>query len=519
MLFLLDSDKKRKLDILNAIYKAPYHRISFHTLQQDMKLSTVTLTTALSQLIDDIESICTESIILEYRQGNQKWYELPEKQHFIQTQLSQHYMQNSIKFHLIKDLFLNDGGTLTEFSQTYFLSPSKITREIKKLNSMLVKHHLQIEGFKQLNLKGTESSIRYFFVHLFFHTYQGLDWPFTNMNPFLVKYYHDLLPKKLYRLLDVKGNLFASYIVAISLTRCAQAHYLESSMSLDWLYEDASVPDFEEKTERFVLYLLKDPQYSATRDVLTKEVRFIYSFVFSQQTFIDDNTDIPSFFFNATLESYQYMNTVDVILERLAFLFEHELDDRTRRTWRYHLTVLHYRLLLFPEILVNLPAYWTVDFLTIIEKDLYYQLTYERIHGNIAIYHETLNDQQLDYLTRAYSVLTMPYVSSYFMKHTMKVLFLTNNTDFDFLHKALTSEFARIYLRLEAVEMGNPDTDVIISDTLVNPTLLELPAETPVIYYETNAYFDYLNHIQIQLSQIQLRKNGLENKKKQQIDD
>ena len=78
----------------------------------------------------------------------------------------------------------------------------------------------------------------------------------------------------------------------------------------------------------------------------------------------------------------------------------------------------------------------------------------------------------------------------------------------------MTSEFARIYLRLEAVEMGNPDTDVIISDTLVNPTLLELPAETPVIYYETNAYFDYLNHIQTQLFQIQLRKNGLENRKK-----
>ena len=109
MLFLLDNDKKRKLDILNAIYTASYHRISFHTLQQNMKLSTVTLTTALSQLIDDIEEISTESIILEYRQGNQKWYELPEKQHFIQTQLSQYYMQNSIKFHLIKDLFLNDG--------------------------------------------------------------------------------------------------------------------------------------------------------------------------------------------------------------------------------------------------------------------------------------------------------------------------------------------------------------------------------------------------------------------------
>ena len=124
-----------------------------------MKLSTVTLTTALSQLIDDIEEISTESIILEYRQGNQKWYELPEKQHFIQTQLSQYYMQNSIKFHLIKDLFLNDGGTLIDFSQTYFLSPSKITREIKELNSMLVKHHLQIEGFKQLTL--TEQNPRY----------------------------------------------------------------------------------------------------------------------------------------------------------------------------------------------------------------------------------------------------------------------------------------------------------------------------------------------------------------------
>ena len=67
MLFLLDNDKKIKLDILNAIYTASYHRISFHTLQQNMKLSTVTLTTALSQLIDDIEEISTESIILEYR--------------------------------------------------------------------------------------------------------------------------------------------------------------------------------------------------------------------------------------------------------------------------------------------------------------------------------------------------------------------------------------------------------------------------------------------------------------------
>ena len=49
------------------------------------------------------------------------------------------------------------------------------------------------------------------------------------------------------------------------------------------------------------------------------------------------------------------MNNVDVILERLAFLFERELDDRTRRIWRYHLTVIHYRLVLFPEILVTLP--------------------------------------------------------------------------------------------------------------------------------------------------------------------
>ncbi|UQF11568.1 helix-turn-helix domain-containing protein [Vagococcus lutrae] len=509
MLFLLDSDKKRKLDILNAIYKAPYHRISFHTLQQDMKLSTVTLTTALSQLIDDIELICTESIILEYRQGNQKWYELPEKQHFIQTQLSQYYMQNSIKFHLIKDLFLNDGGTLNEFSQTYFLSPSKITREIKKLNSMLVKHHLQIEGFKQLKLKGTESSIRYFFVHLFFHTYQGLDWPFTNMNPLLMNYYQELIPKKLYRLLDVKVNLFASYIVAVSLTRCAQTHYLEKKMDSDWLYEEALVTDYEEKTENFILYLLNDPQYSAPRDVLAKEVRFIYSFVFSQQNFIDDYTDIPTFFFNSTLTSLHYMQNIDNILEQLASLFDYDLDGQTRSIWRYHLTVIHYRLLLFPEILVTLPAYWTVDFLTIIEKDLYYQLTYERIRGNLTIFHEKINQRHLDYLARAYSVLAMPYVSSYFMKHTINVLFLTNHTDFHFLYKALTSDFARVYLRIEAVEMRNPNTDVIISDTLVNPTLLGLPADTPIIYYETNAYFDYLNHIQKQLFQIQLQKNGL----------
>ena len=66
-------------------------------------------------------------------------------------------------------------------------------------------------------------------------------------------------------------------------------------MSLDWLYEDASLPILK-KNRAFHSISIKRLSILMTRDVLTKEVRFIYSFVFSQQTFIDDNTDIPSFF-------------------------------------------------------------------------------------------------------------------------------------------------------------------------------------------------------------------------------
>lgn len=509
VLFLLDNDKKRRLELLQVIYRSSQHTISFHDLQTKMKLSTVTLSTTIDQLLEDVNQFSDVPLIVETRVGNQKWYQLPEEHHMIQTQLRQYYLQNSIKFHLMKDLFIEDGGSLERFSQTYFLSPSKITREVKELNTMLCQHQLQIDGFKHLKLTGSESSLRYFFVHLFFHTYQGLDWPFEQMNPFLVNYYHELFPEKLFRLLDVKGNIFASYIVAISLIRCSQKHYLEAHFEEEWLYEDGSDDNYVIKTERFVKYLLNDPQYTGTAKELTREVRFIYSFVFSQQTFIDDNTDIPAFFFNKTLSDLNYMSHVDTISKELAQLFERQLDERTKRIWRYHLTVIHYRLLLFPEILVTLPAYWTVDFLTIIEKDLYYQFTYQRIHSQLVTSHTSLNSKQLDYLTRAYSVITMPYVSAFFMKHPVNILFLTNNTDFHFLYKAFTSDFARIYLRIEAVEMGNPNTDVIISDTLVNPTLLDLPADTPVIYYETNAYFAYLSHIQDQLFKIQLEKNDM----------
>lgn len=509
MLFLIDRDKKRRLDVLKFIYQAPHHTISFHELQQKMGLSTVTLMTTLDQILHDISDITTTTAIYEYRQGNQKWYSLPEDNQIIQVQLRQYYLQESIKFHIMKDLFLNDGGTLKGFSQKYFLSESKITREIKQINNMLEEHRLHIEGFKALRLVGNESSLRYFFVHLLFHTYQGQDWPFENMDPFLVKYYRDLFPNRLYQPIDVKGNLYASYIVAISLIRCQQSHFIGDSIPTEWLYHDPNDVDFMTKLSNFIDYLIEDPQYSGTPEQYQKEALFIYSFVFSQQTFSGGGATVPDFFNSPALEELYYMRDVDYILNSLANLFEKKLDDRTYRIWRYHLTVIHYRLLLFPEILVTLPAYWTVDFLTVIEKDLYYQLTYKRIYSDLVITHDELNEDHLDYLTRAYSVLTMPYVSDYFMKQPLNILFLTNNTDFHFLYKAFTSDFARIYFHIKAVEIGDPNTDVIISDTLVNATLLGLPDETPVIYYETNSYFDYLNHIQNKLFQIQLKKNGL----------
>lgn len=95
--------------------------------------------------------------------------------------LYQYMLRNSIAFQLLETLFLNEGQSIAELSNRFYISLSSMYRLIRQVNEDLEHYEFSIET-NPSRLSGNETNIRNFFYHYFAQAYTFEDWPFTDIN-------------------------------------------------------------------------------------------------------------------------------------------------------------------------------------------------------------------------------------------------------------------------------------------------------------------------------------------------
>lgn len=104
--------------------------------------------------------------------------------------------KQSVHFMILEEIFLHEHKNMASLAEKIFLSPSTLTRKIKKINQILCKHHFEIDP-RKLDLVGDEKKIYFFYYSYLIEKYNILD---------------GLIPKQELQLIDaLLAEFFAAF--------------------------------------------------------------------------------------------------------------------------------------------------------------------------------------------------------------------------------------------------------------------------------------------------------------------
>lgn len=135
----LDSNARRKVEILIILNKE--NGVTFDVLGQRLNVTRPTI-------IRDLEEI---------------------KAKFSLHQILIHYLNESLQYQAMVDIFHSESIQLREFSESHFVSYNTLYKKLYRLNEVLAQFDLKFETNKKASVSGNELQLR-FFTQSFFGT-------------------------------------------------------------------------------------------------------------------------------------------------------------------------------------------------------------------------------------------------------------------------------------------------------------------------------------------------------------
>lgn len=215
---ILGMSNFRHLRLIELLYASPTGLPSDQLLEE--------LKCVPSVLLKDIRVINSQEgafKILKYK----GLYQLQIKPHVSINRLYAYTIRQTPEFQIIEELLYEECGNIDDLSRKIFISPTKTQRNLKKIESVLLKAGIMLR-YRPLRLEGKESVIRHLYYRFFIEKSDGLNPLYLDLKEFQVESITNLVNQ------FIEDNLLDSsyisrrrlgYTIYISLWRIKNQHY------------------------------------------------------------------------------------------------------------------------------------------------------------------------------------------------------------------------------------------------------------------------------------------------------
>lgn len=214
----LESDIRYQIQLLDYLYIKESQWISIEELTDEVGLQPRSVLKYVLSIEEIVKNEYSGKLFFEM-QGNQSFKLMISENRFF-FDLRVKIIEKSVSITIWNKLFFSNELNIVKFSLESFSSLSTIKRKIKKLNSVVSSFNFKITSRDNIyTLKGNEANIRFFFSFLFWDVYNGVEWPFYNIDQIKVFNLINQLSEKLDLSVSYSLKNRIAYNHAVGITR------------------------------------------------------------------------------------------------------------------------------------------------------------------------------------------------------------------------------------------------------------------------------------------------------------
>ncbi|MEI5988692.1 hypothetical protein A5881_000179 [Enterococcus termitis] len=180
MEFFLNDKNNKKLELFKELIFREGNKVSFAYLQHYLDISLSTLKRYFNELEADIQH--NENLNMLIFERNTGSFQLNNDSDFqidyFVVHLRFYYLNESLKFKIISNIFAKNYSTADELADELFVSIPYLYKQINALNEQLKNFHLKLVFNSDENLFGEEKHLRMFVFYFYWNTYRGITVPF-----------------------------------------------------------------------------------------------------------------------------------------------------------------------------------------------------------------------------------------------------------------------------------------------------------------------------------------------------
>ncbi|MEO2454453.1 helix-turn-helix domain-containing protein [Enterococcus faecalis] len=498
----MDLNYQKRYLLLKAIYSAPEHVLSQADLLTTFQISQPTLTTLTNAIQADIDEFDYADRISLSLEKNTKLYHLKIASSFSLEILRLAYLESSIKFKIVQGMLYNDLGDMSSTADKYFITYPSLRRELYILNKYFKTLNLSISTKKKITLEGKELAIRMFFTYFYTEIYGGTTWPFKYITIASLDEIFTHVPKEIYEP-TLEKKILLYYFTAIFLGREKQGNHLTLSKHIP-LYS-SSTDSLDELSYSIRMYtpLLTQSELNETTQILCSMYLAFGSYHTIKRP--------PLFFYlSNSLIDRNFLENILSSIKIIDSHLEYCLSNEEYDILLYKLCVIHYRIILFEDII----DFFKNGFLweTPIKYNQILKMPFDIISIIISKALAPFPSDQTftDYLKHQYYSVIKSSVNIKKLLPNINIVFISKLTTFDMRNNIL-GIFLPNY-NLTVTHVINSSVDLIISDSLITHNgIIDNILNKKLILVETYPIQSDIDNVSSALSEIintKLRKNS-----------
>lgn len=453
----LDSYQLRKIRVLHTI-SSENRCFTIAEIAEKIHTSAVTVDKNIESLIHDLEEIDSKSLITRLNTP-QRAVHFEKHSAFSTKVLKKHYMKSSLALKLLLDIFNNHFTDIRTFSSQNFLSTTIVYRKVNALEEYLQQFQLAWDFSASFELSGLETNIRYFYLTLFWKSYEHDKWPFS-INKKAALEFIQLIEKIQGHSLDLVMKEYYSVWFGVIAERITQGHFFDEGIA-----NTKELKRIDPALYETILKFLQQYAPHQTKDqMLHNEISFVYliAYAFEYRPDFEERMGAKRFqFINAFLEGKITEATV-CFIEELEKWTSLKLSIKEYDSLYLNIINVHLQSYFFPEKIEerNQSSFIHLNQLVDTFFDVFFASLLEELQKN----------QQLQDIYKNFKNLKKQY------KFILSDL-LTNNQHLPEIHVTIFSKMGKNHLnhykRILASVWSEPisisgekklETDIIISD-------------------------------------------------------
>jgi hypothetical protein len=473
----LDLAYQKRFRIISIIFNSEKHQIHQKKLLQKLGISLTTLNHTLELIQEDLAKFnCQDQLAIQF-DSTEKNYFLTINLDFKLDLLLLYYLEDSLKFQLIRGMMTDSLLSVKSISSNWFITPSTLRREIHSLQKLLHPWKLEIKTtHTKISLHGKESVIRLFYAFFFLHSYGAYKWIFQTVSYRDITKLLQFVPDDILEKSGVEKKVLLHYYCAVAIVRMKKQLYFEEDFF--------TLPQYNPYTHTYSVQAQKFRQQlqqlvpNLGKKDKTQKIRALFSNILALNDFSD--TDFPARFFllDTDLQEKHFLKMIFEIHDCFCCIFNGNKSILFQKLCNIHYRVLLYGMLQLEEI--DMWASYS-DELSVLEKeklDLVFQQLEKFVFNNP---HYEWVAQHKQFIYQQYAQLIDKHLMPLDLLPVINIS-LYSKFSTARLKNILLSTFSQ-HAQMNISDTIHQQTDIVISDLILSKEVFENLGITCKIIY------------------------------------